>query len=384
MSKIIEIELALLSRWILRRFHPFIIGITGSSGKTTTKYLTAQLLQAVTPSVASSSGNLNTKTGLPLSVLGYKKAPQNYLNWFFVAISAPIRALFTFNYPKFLVLEYALDLPGDMDKIISIARPDIVIMTNISSAHIEIFKTRENIAQEKWKLALSAREAVVLDRESLQAAKDFNKIEKNVYIIPSIKSAKAENIEVHTNKVHFDFYLNNVRREIDFKFFGPHNIRNLEMASFAAFLSTGETEKILNSINKLSPLPGRGRRFLTKDEVLVIDESYNANPASMKAALDTLQGVKFARKVAVLGQMAEIGPISKEAHAKISQYAKKVSDYTIGVGEDMKDLGLDQWYQDVSELNSEIGSLLKKGDVVLVKGSRSNNLDKLIDYLEVG
>ncbi len=383
MSKLIELELAVLARWIIRRFHPFVIGITGSSGKTTTKYLTAQLLRVVTPSVTFSSGNLNTKTGLPLSILGYKKAPQNYLNWFFVAICAPIRALFTFSYSKFLVLEYALDLPGDMDKLIKIARPDIVILTNISSAHIEIFKTRASIAKEKWKLAQSAREAVVLDSELLKVVKDFNKVEKDVYIIPSIKSAKAENIEIYTNKVHFDFYLNNVCQEVDFKFFGLHNVRNLEMASFAAFLSTGETKKILNSIKDLSPLPGRGRRFMTKDEVLVIDESYNANPASMKAALDTLGSVKYARKVAVLGQMAEIGPISKEAHAEIGKYAKKVADYTIGVGGDMKDVGLDQWYQDVTELNSGIGSLLKRGDAVLVKGSRSNNLDKLVNYLEV-
>jgi UDP-N-acetylmuramoyl-tripeptide--D-alanyl-D-alanine ligase len=103
----------------------------------------------------------------------------------------------------------------------------------------------------------------------------------------------------------------------------------------------------------------------------------------MKAALSNIKKLNYGRKVIIIGQMAEIGPISKEAHLEIAKLAKEIGDFTVGLGEPFKELGLDRWYSDVSELISEADSLLRPGDQVLVKGSRwANRLDKLIEYFK--
>lgn len=383
MKKLIELELSTLARWLIGRFRPFVIGATGSSGKTTTKYFIGELIKSSESSVRTSSGNMNTKLGLSLAILGYSKSPDSLMKWFFVGLYSPIKALLTFKFEKFLVLEYGMDTPGDMQKLINICQPDITVVTNIATAHIEIFKTEENIIKEKWLLAQSAKEAVITDKLTVAKIKDLEKLRPKIYILPSIKYAKAENINVFSNKVEFDFYLNNKKKQTSFHFFGDHNIRNLEMAAFAAYLSTAQSDKILQQIMKLQPLPGRGRRiFLKRSEILILDESYNANPLSMKAALETLKNIKYGRKVAILGEMGEIGPIAKEAHIDIAEQAKSIAEFTVGVGKSFKNLGLDIWYEDVSELNKELGKILKEGDLVLIKGSLSNELGKTVKYLE--
>jgi UDP-N-acetylmuramoyl-tripeptide--D-alanyl-D-alanine ligase len=385
MKKLIIGELQALSRNLVRRFRPFVIGVTGSSGKTTTKYFITELLRSADSSVLGSSGNLNTEIGIPLAILGFRQAPEKWYGWLWITIAAPIKTLFTFKFEKFLVLEYGADKPNDIDELTSIVKPDIVVITNISTAHIESFGTEEKIAKEKWKLALSANEAVIVGRKTAEKIKDFGleKVSVNLFVLPSMKYAKAENIETLTNKTVFDLYIANKKYETEFNYFGGHNIDNLELAVFSAHLALPEDQKIINAIKKLSPLPGRGKRFFTQGDILVIDESYNANPASMKAALENLSKINYGRKVSVLGQMAEIGHISKESHKEVAELAREISDFTVGLGEPFKDLGLDRWYKDVSELISESDSFLKAGDEVLVKGSRwANRLDKFIEYLE--
>ncbi len=383
MRKIVELELAFLARFIISRFRPFVIGVTGSSGKTTTKYFIGELLKSTGRSVRVSPGNLNTKTGLPLSILGFQNAPQNNFIWFLVALYSPIKALLTFRYEKYLVLEYAIDLPGDMEKLIDICPCDIVVITNLGSAHIEIFKSEKAIAQEKWKLAEAARVAVITNRLVTEKVDSESELKAELYILPSIKFAKAENINILTNRTEFDFYLSNTKKEAQFHFFGRHNVENLEMAAFAAYLATGEGKKILDSIKNLQPLSGRGRRIYIKAlDLLLIDESYNANPSSMTAALKTLEGIKQDRRVAILGEMAEIGPIAKEAHKQIAALAKQAADLTVGVGEAFKELELDIWYENVTELNKNITEIIKKGDAVLIKGSRLNELDQTVKILE--
>lgn len=385
MKKFIIRELQALSRSLVRRFRPFVIGVTGSSGKTTTKYFITELLKSGSNSVLGSSGGLNTEIGIPLAILGFDQAPEKWYGWLWITLIAPIKTLFTFKFEKFLVLEYGADKPNDIDELTGIVKPDIVAITSIGNAHIEKFGSEEKIAKEKWKLALSAGEAVVIGRKTAEKIKNLglDKVNVNLFVLPSIKYAKAENVETLTNKTVFDFYIANKKYETEFSFFGEHNIDNLELAAYAVHLALPEDQKIVKAIRRLSPLPGRGRRFFIKGDILVIDESYNANPASMKAALENLRKINYGRKVSILGQMAEIGQISKEAHEEIASLAKEVSDYTVGLGEPFKNLGLDRWYQDVSELISESDSFLENGDEVLVKGSRfANRLDKFIEYLE--
>jgi UDP-N-acetylmuramyl pentapeptide synthase len=385
MKNLLIKELKFFSRYLIRRFRPFIIGVTGSSGKTTTKYFVTKLLSEVSDSVLGSSASFNTEIGLPLAILGINQAPEKWYGWIWIAVLTPIKAVFTFNFEKFLVLEYGADKPGDIDELVEIAQPDIVVITNIGSAHIEKFGSLAKIAEEKWKLALFAKEAVLIQKETAEQIKELGleKIKVNLFVLPSMKYAKAENIKTLTNRTEFDLYIVNKKFETHFGYFGRHNIDNMELAVYAAHLAVPDDPKLANAVQGLAPLPGRGSRFFYKQDILIIDESYNANPASMKAALSNIKKLNYGRKVIIIGQMAEIGPISKEAHLEIAKLAKEIGDFTVGLGEPFKELGLDRWYSDVSELISEADSLLRPGDQVLVKGSRwANRLDKLIEYFK--
>ena len=119
--------------------------------------------------------------------------------------------------------------------------------------------------------------------------------------------------------------------------------------------------------------------MIGKKNVLLIDESYNANPLSMAAALDNLNQAGDGHKVAIIGEMKEIGPISQKAHLEVAKKAKDAADLVVGVGDGFKDLGLDKWYQNVEELTGEIDSLIREGDIVLVKGSHAVHLEKIIE-----
>jgi len=382
-KSILEWELTALARTVLRRFRPYIVGITGSSGKTTTKYMIGELLRAVRNKTYVSEGNLNTEIGLPMAVLGYKKAPENILDFISVFFGAPFRALFLTSYSAFAVFEYAADKPGDMEKLTSIAAPDIAVITNIGVAHIGAFKSVEKIAQEKWKFAQMAKDFVVCDDDVLKKTKEFNQPRAKVVLTGNIETAMAKDIKYQTNKATFDFYLTSKKYQTEFGFLGEHLIRDLELSVLAVHLATGESEKILKQVESLKPQVGRGERILGRRDILILDESYNANPLSMLAALEVLRSIKYGRKVAILGQMSEIEPIADKAHLEVADRAKKIADLTVGVGEGFKSAKLDKWYPNVEELGKEIEEILHPGDVVLLKGSHfANHLERLVEKLK--
>lgn len=369
-----------MARLIINRFRPYVIAITGSSGKTTVKYMTGEFLKASGFDVLVAPGNMNTETGLPLAIIGFSKPPETIAGWAAAFIFSPFMAFFKLKYPKYLVLEYAADKPEDIRYLLKIAEPDIAVITNIGVAHIEAFGTIENILEEKWQLAVSARQKVICPQDVFEKAKKIGYPRAEV-VSPSFKTVKARNIKSFTNKTGFELYIYGQKGVGEFEFLGKHNILNLELATLAAISAGADREKIMEATSHLSPQSGRGNRVNSSKDFVIIDESYNANPLSMVAALEILARFKLSRRVAILGEMKEIAPISEKSHREVASLARKTADYLIGVGEGFKGLDLDKWYPNVEELNREINTLLKKGDVVLVKGSHANHLEKLIEKL---
>jgi len=381
-KKILEWELGTLARSVYRRFRPYVIGITGSSGKTTTKYIVGKLISTVRKT-AVAEGNLNTEIGLPMAVLGYQKPPETIFEFIAVFLGAPFKALFFKSDANFLVLEYAADKPGDMEVLTKIIPPDIAIITNIGVAHIGAFKSVEKIAKEKWKLAQAAKDFVVCNEEVMEKTSNFSQPKAKVRLTGNIESVLAKNIEVHTNKTSFDLYLEAKKYHTEFGYLGKFIVRDLELSVLAVNLATGESDKIIKQIKNLKPQVGRGERVVGRRDILILDESYNANPLSMLAALEVLQSTKYGRKVAILGQMAEIEPIAEKSHREIAEVSSKIADYTIGVGEGFRNCKLDKWYPNVEELGKEVNDLLQPGDTVLVKGSyHSNHLEKIVEKLK--
>lgn len=380
MKQLIERYLAFLARSINTRFNPFVIGVTGSSGKTTIKEMIGELTGKGADEVRVSPGNMNTEMGLPLAVLGFKKSPETTLGWIWTAKVAFFKYLFAFKYPKYLVLEYAADFPGDIKKLCRIIRPNVAVISNIGVAHIEFFKSIENIAEEKWVMALSAKDRIVTALEVLKYTKDFKQPKAEIVTPGKRETAIAEDVKYLTNGSEFDFYLANHHKKVSFKLLGLHNIENLQLAALAALSINPDADDIINRVGSLAPQSGRGRRIIAND-MLIIDESYNANPISFVAALKSFNQVKYTRKIAILGEMKEIGPIAKKSHLEIARLAKESADLVIGVGAGFKDLSLDKWYDNVSDLLSEISTIVKSGDAILIKGSHANNLEKIVEFL---
>jgi len=363
-----------------RRFKPYIIGITGSSGKTTTKYFISQLLQASGKKAFVSKSNLNTKYGLPLAVLLIDRSPSGLWFWIGTVAALPIRSLLIKNYPDYLVLEYAADLPGDIQKLTELIPPDIAVITSIGVAHIEIFKSESNIIREKSQLAKAAKEYVIIP-ESVYCKINSENINARIVIAEKVPFLSFENIKFKTKGVDLNIVLDGKKHKISFSFAGEHNLSNLKLSILASYFA-GANIKLIDGVEKLSPLIGRGERFIGRKEIMIIDESYNANPESMLAALKNLDNIKYGRKVAILGEMKEIAPISEKSHKEISKIAKMIADLVVGVGDGFRDCELDKWYSDVRELKGEIENIVKKGDVVLFKGSRSNCLEEAIELIK--
>lgn len=380
-KKIIEKELAYFAKLVFERFRPYVIGVTGSSGKTTVKYMIAVLCGSVEKSVFAARESMNSEYGLPMSVLGFSRAPKNLISWISVLILAPFRYIFTFKYPKYLILEYAADKPGDMEYLTNIISPDVAVITNIGVAHIEKFKTVSKIAREKWQLAQSARDTIICTKDTKEKTVALEPPLATLKIIGSQDTVKAENVKNLTNKTEFDLYVLEKKFHTGFEFLGEHNILDLEMAVLATTSVSGDIETIVKTIPRLKPQKGRGRRIIGKNDIIIIDESYNANPLSTIAALNNLRQMNIGRKVAILGEMREIGPISKASHFEVAKLAKSVADKVYGVGEGFKGAALDNWYPNVEELSKELDKILENGDVVLVKGSNAVNLEKIIDEL---
>ncbi len=378
-KNILEKELAYFARLTYLKFRPYVFGITGSSGKTTVRYMIAQLMRETVGNTFEAQENMNTETGLPMSVLGFKRPPIKLIIWIYIFFAVPIKYLFTFKYPKYIVLEYAADKPGDISYLCDIIPPDVAIITNIGVAHIEAFESVEKIASEKWHLAQAAKQRIICDEQTYILVKNIDIPRAEILISGQAKTAKATNIKYQSHETRFDLVLFGKGHPTSFSFWGAHNIANIEKSVLAVSTISGDIPKIVRTIRDLKPGIGRGRRMIGKKNVLLIDESYNANPLSMAAALDNLNQAGDGHKVAIIGEMKEIGPISQKAHLEVAKKAKDAADLVVGVGDGFKDLGLDKWYQNVEELTGEIDSLIKEDDIVLVKGSHAVHLEKIIE-----
>lgn len=380
-KKIVVKELGFCARLIYTRFRPFVIGITGSSGKTTTRYMVGELFSGFSDDLMISQENLNSEFGLPLALLGYGAAPKNIFSWCWVVVSSPCKAFMKLRFPKYLVLEYAADKPGDIHYLISLVPPDVAVITNIGVAHMAAFKNVDNITKEKWEIA-SAADKVITTKQVAEKVKTLAPVRGDLIIVGSSKTVMAYGVKDCKNKTEFSLQIDGVHyKDLEIPFIGAHNMEDLLLAIAAVFSVSGDAKRIVKNISKLTPMEGRGRRF-SSGGAIIIDESYNANPASMIAALSNLKRVGFARKVAILGEMKELGRITKRSHSEVAKIAKTISDLTIGVGDGFRQEGLDKWYSSAAQLIKDLDLIIKNDDTVLVKGSHSVGLDRVIKKLE--
>lgn len=403
LKRILKNILRMLADWTLHKYRPGIVGITGTVGKTSTKEATLTVLRQIRK-VRASSGNFNNEIGLPLSILGNWGESTGWFFWLRVIFGSLGRLIFTSNYPELLVLEYGADRPGDIKYLLDIAKPQIGVVTAIGDipVHVEFYSGPDAVAREKSRLVenLPAIGFGILnyDDESVYEMKDRTRAHVITYGFGEGAEVRITNFE---NRIEDD-----KPAGISFKLeyggsFVPVRLDNAfgkaQAYAAAAAASVGLTfgmnlVKISEALNYYQVPPRRGKLIPGVKETYIFEDSYNASPLSMHAAIDTLREFKSKRKIAVLGDMLEIGKYAIEAHEQIGRFAAKVFDVLITVGPRAKFIadaankaGLAKkniyTFDTAEDAQSTVQDVLKRGDLVLVKASRAVELDKIVEEI---
>ena len=348
-----------------------VIGVTGSVGKTTTKDMLAWVLKQKYK-VLKSEGNYNNHYGLPLSLLSLKGDED------------------------IAVLEMAMSNLGEIKKLAEIAKPEIGVVTNVGQAHLENLDNVANVAEAKKELieGLPEKGLAVLNYDNEYVRKMDSAFTGKKIIYYGLKDNAdiyASNIKHNDKNIKFDLFYNDEEKNIVINKPGEHNVYNALAAISIAREFNVDWDLIKESFKNLD-FSSLRLDVREKADFTVINDSYNANPLSMKAAIDVLKDISKKRTIAVLGDMLELGPKKKEAHFEVGKYlAKKNIDILITVGE------LAEIIANAAEDNMEkekiyrvennqmaydiLKDIIKKGDCILVKGSRKMKMEEIVDWI---
>ncbi len=409
MRQFIQKSLRFFAVLILKKYRPRIIAITGSVGKTSTKEAVFSVLKPYFR-VRKNKKNFNNEIGVPLTIIGGVNAKNNVLLWLWNYFKAIFLILFPVGYPKVLVLEMGADKPGDIRYLIEFVKPEISVVTAVGEipVHVEFFAGPESVVREKRGLVevLPIFGQAILNYDD---ATVFDMREKTVahiltYGFGEGADIRATNYEL--NRPGLDDDLGGVNFKINFddsfvpmRLTGMFGKQNVYSALAAVAVGTALDLNLIEIIEGLSSwkaLPGRMKMIKGVKKSWIIDDTYNASPMAMHAALDTLRDlgepteqVPGRRKIAVLGDMLELGKFSIEAHEAVGQRAVKCADllFTVGargrlIADEAIKTGLPADNVFTFDTSDEAGEILedkiKEGDLILVKGSRSMRMEKIV------
>lgn len=354
------------------RFHIPVAAITGSSGKTTTKEMLASIL-TITASGLKTAGNLNNLIGLPQTLFRLKTEDQ----W--------------------AVLEMGMSERGEIARLTEIATPSVGVITNIAPAHLLTMKSLGGIARAKGELFAGLQPGSVaivnLDDERVAAIPVANGVQRRSYGLSPAAEIRAEDILPEGGAVRFTLKVGSDSRAIRLPIPGRHNVSNA-LAAAAAALSMGHSlESIVLGLETFTPAKGRMETSLLRDDIVLIEDTYNANPLSVKAALVALDemGGSGAR-IAVLGDMLELGESSAELHREVGAFAASYCDSLIVLGPDSKEIAAGATAAGIptsriflcSDHDAATYELLRTvhpGDRLLIKGSRGMKMEKIANEI---
>jgi UDP-N-acetylmuramyl pentapeptide synthase len=391
-------------RWmavaVLKKHKPVVVGITGSVGKSSTKEAVALVLGSKF-SVRKNEENYNNEIGIPLTIIGARSGKRSLLKWMGVAWRWIETVLFSRKYPEILVLELGIDRPGDMDYLLDFLPVQVGVLTNVSISHLEFFKKVEQIAKEKGKLIrrLPKDGTAVLCADDSLVMKLQERTKANVltYGIREEKSAvRAEHAVFSGNAGRFEgcgFKLAYGGITLPVRL--PHVVAEHHIPAVLAAASVGLAFKmhlvdIASAAQEFRPRLGRMQPLAGLKDSLLIDDTYNASPASLEAALKTLDIFSEGRRVVVLGDMLELGPEEERSHRAVAKWLK---DRKVGVAcfvgrrmlsayEALEDASVERhWFEDPVSAGEKMREAVRKGDVVLVKGSQGMRMEKVSEML---
>ena len=356
-----------LATWARNRWTGDVIGVTGSAGKTSTKDVIASLL-SVKLRVGKTAGNFNNHVGLPLSILRLPEESQ-------VA-----------------VLELGMNHAGEIRDLARIARPRIGVVTNVGYAHIEFFESIEGIAAAKRELveALPPDGAAVVNGDDPLVAK-FSAAKTITFGLNPGVDVRAEDIQFLRDRTRFRV------RGVTFEtqLLGRHNVRNILAAIAVAAeygLAPGDLKE---AVGELQPGAMRGERTCYHG-IYLLNDCYNSNPDAVKSMVDVLRDTPAVRRIAVLGEMRELGHWSGILHRDVGHYvAASGIDVLVGIrgaAKEMVDAAIDAglpataafFFDDPSEAGEHLRQIAHEGDAILFKGSRGTHVETAIQTFQAG
>ncbi|MDB6149119.1 MAG: UDP-N-acetylmuramoylalanyl-D-glutamyl-2,6-diaminopimelate/D-alanyl-D-alanyl ligase [Chthoniobacter sp.] len=347
-----------------------VVGITGSNGKTSTKDAAACVLGEHFQ-VTKTEGNFNNHIGLPLTILRARTGDQVG------------------------VFEMGMNHPGEIAPLAAMAAPDVAIITGIGVAHIEFMGTREAIALEKGMLAEALPPSGTL---ILSAHDDFSqalaKRTKADAVFAGIDAGdvRASDLRPHFTGTRFKLSADGHSVDAEIPVPGEHMVRNALLAVAAGRVFGLSLEECAAGLQKLRVTKGR-LEHKTVRGIQILDDTYNANPDSMTAALRTLASLPAAgRRIAVLGRMGELGVEAQRGHQQVGEAAAREHiDCVVGVGEEAEWIADSAWrggvekvvkVPDTDEATKLLRLYARPGDVLLIKGSRSAKMERIVEGLQ--
>lgn len=346
-----------LAHYVRIESHAKVVAITGSAGKTSTKDMIASVLKEKYK-ILKTPGNLNGQIGLPLNILAYKDEPV----W---------------------VLEMGMNDFGQLKELSSIASPDVAVITNIGTAHIGILGSRENILKAKLEILEGMNDKGVLvlngDNDLLKTVK--TNLKQVTFGLESGNDIVATDIKMDGEKTICKIENN----EIEIPVMGEVFVYNALAAYAVGKLFSLTPEEIKNGIASFQMSNNRMNTIKTT-KFTIINDTYNANPDSVKSAIKTLGTFKN-RKVAILGDMLELGENEIKYHQEIGEFCNEKIDVLITIGVLSKNM-FDKFtkekyfFKTNEEAETKLKDILKQDDVILVKASHSMKLDTIVNFLK--
>lgn len=362
-----------IGKFARKRFNGITIGITGSSGKTSTNFILSNALNQY-GKTHKTYGNNNNLIGLSLTL---SRLPRDF---------------------NFCVLELGMNNSGEIKELSKIAKPNIAVITNVSNSHIQNFKNEKEIAKAKSEIFLGLEKNGVAIINSDNCWKDFlineaKKVNAKIHLFGHSKISNTRIIEL-VNENDGSIVSYDKIENLHLKYLNKTQAENV-ISSIAVIKELKlPTKKVTKIISNLQPLSGRGEKLIinfdSKQKTIIIDDSYNANPASMKAALHNFNNLKIKYfefdTVVIIGDMLELGKSSTKLHLELVPILKSINpSLLITLGKHTKKIN-DKLnlttdcvsYLDIDQLIKDIKKYIRPNQIVLLKGSNGSGLWKLI------
>lgn len=389
---------------ILRRHKPKIIAVTGSVGKTSTK---DAIYAAIKNNIYArkSEKSFNSDIGVPLTVLGLPNAWSNPFLWLRNIVDGFLTACFSRSYPEVVIIEAGIDRPDDMGRLTRWLKPDIVVLTRLPSVpvHVEYFPSPEAVIEEKMKLVSALPsdgvlicnydDTIIQERlsEVLQRHVGFGRYRETDFTAREDRFVYQDDMPVgmefslhHMGQAHKIMVKNTV---------GMQHVYSCSAAIAVADELSVPIAAAVESIQSLQTPPGRMRILSGIKASLIIDDTYNSSPTACEHALTALQELAYTkRRIAVLGDMLELGKFSSDEHKRIGSLVPAAADilFTVGVrahqiAEAALAAGMSEkhifQFDDAARAGRELQAILHPGDAVLIKASQGIRAERIVEEI---